>query len=53
MLRIGVETFDVKPQDYIVNRPGGAETAHQLVNTGNEDLVYLAVSTAVLPEVVG
>lgn len=53
VLRIGAETFDVKPQDYIVNRPGGAETAHQLVNTGNEDLVYLAVSTAVLPEVVG
>jgi len=53
VLRVGAETFDVKPQDYIVHRPGGAETAHQLVNTGIEDLVYLAVSTAVLPEVVG
>jgi len=53
VLRVGAETFDVKPQDYIVHRPGGADTTHQLVNTGTEDLVYLAVSTAVLPEVVG
>ena len=37
----------------IVNRPGGPETAHQLINTGTDDLVYLAVSTAVLPEIVG
>jgi uncharacterized cupin superfamily protein len=53
VLRLGAETFAVKPQDYIVNLPGGAEHAHQLVNTGTEDLVYLAISTAVLPEVVG
>jgi uncharacterized cupin superfamily protein len=53
VLRIGVETFEVKPQDYIVNLPGGPETAHQLVNTGTEDLVYLAISSAVLPDVVG
>ncbi len=38
VLRVGAETFEVKPQDYIVNLPGGAETAHQLVNTGTEDL---------------
>ncbi len=53
VLRVGAETYPVRPQDYIVNLPGGAETAHQLVNTGHEDLVYLAISTAVLPEVVG
>lgn len=53
VLRVGEETFAVKPQDYIVNLPGGAETAHQFVNTGPEDLVYLAISTAVVPEVVG
>ena len=53
VLRVGAETFEVKPQDYIVNLPGGAETAHQFVNTGTEDLVYLAISTAMLPEVVG
>jgi uncharacterized cupin superfamily protein len=53
VLRLGTETFEVKPQDYIVNLPGGADSAHQLVNTGTEELVYLAISTAALPEVVG
>ncbi len=53
VLRVGTEIFEVRPQDYIVNLPGRRETAHQLVNTGSEDLVYLAISTAVLPEVVG
>jgi uncharacterized cupin superfamily protein len=53
VLRIGADTFDVKPRDYIVNLPGSADTAHQLINTGTEDLVYLAISTAVLPDVVG
>jgi uncharacterized cupin superfamily protein len=53
VLRVGTATHDVKQYDYIVNLPGGAEEAHQLVNTGTEDLVYLAISTAVLPEVVG
>lgn len=53
VLRIGAETFDVKPQDYIVNLPGGPQTAHQLVNTGNQDLVYLAISTMQMPEVAG
>jgi uncharacterized cupin superfamily protein len=36
-----------------VTPPGGAELAHQLVNTGATDLVYLALSTKRLPEVVG
>ena len=53
VLRVGAETTPVKPQDYIVNLPGGPETAHQLVNTGHEDLVYLGISTMRVPEVVG
>lgn len=53
VLRVGAETFAVRPQDYIVNRPGGAEAAHQLINSGDEDLVYLAISTRQVPEVVG
>jgi uncharacterized cupin superfamily protein len=53
VLRVGAETYAVKPQDYIVTLPGGAELAHQLVNTGSEDLVYLAISTLIVPEVVG
>lgn len=53
VLRVGAETWPVKPHDYIVNLPGGADLAHQLINTGSEDLVYLAISTSQLPEVVG
>jgi uncharacterized cupin superfamily protein len=52
-LRLGGETHPVKPGDYIVHRPGGPETAHQLVNTGTETLVYLALGAMVAPEVVG
>lgn len=53
VLRLGPETYEVKPNDYIVNLPGGPDQAHQLINTGAEDLVYLAISTQALPEVVG
>lgn len=53
VLRVGEDTWPVRPHDYIVSLPGGPELAHQLVNTGSEDLVYLAVSTSVMPEVVG
>lgn len=52
-LRAGDETHEIKKYDYIVNLPGGPEEAHQLINTGTEELVYLAISTAILPEVVG
>jgi len=52
-LRIGAEAHAVRAHDYIVNLPGGAGDAHQLINTGTEDLVYLAISTQQLPEVVG
>src|SRR3979409_2546958 len=50
VLRLGAATHAVKPGDYIVTPPGGAELAHQLVNTGAADLVYLALSTKPLPE---
>ena len=53
LLRLGSETYEVKKNDYIVNLPGGPDDAHQLINTGTEDLVYLALSTQILPEVVG
>ncbi|MGH8461274.1 MAG: cupin domain-containing protein [Stenotrophobium sp.] len=52
-LRTGAETFAVKSGDYIVNTPGGPDHAHQLINTGSENLVYLALSTMQSPEVVG
>jgi uncharacterized cupin superfamily protein len=53
VLRWGSNTYAVKRHDYVVNLPGGPEHGHQLINTGDEDLVYLAISTQVLPEVVG
>ena len=53
VLRLGEATHAVKAHDYIVNLPGGPECAHQLVNTGTQELVYLAISTLQTPEVVG
>ena len=53
VLRVGEDQFPVRQHDYIVNPAGGPELAHQLINTGSEDLVYLAISTMVIPEVVG
>jgi uncharacterized cupin superfamily protein len=53
VLRVGNETWDVRKDDYIVNLPGGPEHAHQIINTGTEELVYLALSTMVVPEIVG
>jgi uncharacterized cupin superfamily protein len=53
VLRQGTDIHEVTQNDYIVNLPGGPEVAHQLINTGDEDLVYLAISTSVIPEVCG
>lgn len=53
VLRVGNGVYEVRSHDYIVNRPGGPEEAHQLINSGSEDLVYLAISTLQYPEVVG
>lgn len=53
ILRFGSETYPVKPQDYVVTPAGGSETAHQFINTGGEDLVYLAISSKIVPEVAG
>ena len=53
VLRFGSDTYPVKAHDYIVAPPGGPETAHQLINSGGEDLVYLAISTKIAPEVAG
>ena len=53
VLRFGQEIHAVGPEDYIVAPAGGPETAHQMINTGAEELVYLALSTQVVPDVVG
>jgi uncharacterized cupin superfamily protein len=50
-VRIGAETFPVKYGDFICCPPGGKELAHQIVNTSDAELRYLAVSTKQSPEI--
>lgn len=50
-LRFGSERYPIRRHDVIACPTGGAEVAHQIVNTGNVDLRYLAISTLVPVEV--
>ncbi len=50
-VRIGAERHPIKQGDVIACPAGGPETAHQIVNTSNAELKYLAVSTRLSPEV--
>jgi uncharacterized cupin superfamily protein len=50
-LRLGATRHPVREGDLIGCPAGGPETAHQLVNTGDVPLRYLAVSTQIDPEV--
>ncbi len=50
-VRIGGETFPIKKGDFIACPPGGPELAHQIVNTSDAELKYLAVSTKESPEI--
>ena len=50
-VRIGAETFPIRAGDIIACPTGGAESAHQIVNTGGTELKYLAVSTKEVPEI--
>ena len=50
-VRIGKERHPIKQHDIITCPPGGEETAHQIINTGDSDLKYLAVSTKLSPEI--
>jgi uncharacterized cupin superfamily protein len=51
-LRIGDERYSIRAGDFIANPPGGPESAHQIINTGSEEMRYLAVSTMIVPETV-
>lgn len=46
-LRFGEERHPIRKHDVIACPPGGAEVAHQIINTGTEMMRYLAVSTRV------
>lgn len=43
-VRIGETTYAIHAGDFIACPAGGKETAHQIINTGAEELRYLAVS---------
>ncbi|MCC6208990.1 MAG: cupin domain-containing protein [Gammaproteobacteria bacterium] len=50
-LRLGSARHPIRPGDFIACPPGGRETAHQIINTGEGVLKYLAVSTKITPEI--
>lgn len=50
-LNIGDESVEVTSGDF-VSLPRGVDYAHDLFNTGEDDLVYLCMSTMNAPEVV-
>ena len=51
-LRVGDREYPIREGDVIAAPPGGAETAHQIINTSSEELRYLMVSTMIPNEVV-
>jgi uncharacterized cupin superfamily protein len=50
-LKLGGATYPIRAGDVIACPPGDARTAHQLINTGNDELRFLAVSTMIFPEI--
>ena len=50
-VRIGEDVYAIRRGDVIACPPGGHKTAHQIRNTGTEELRYLAVSTRLSPDV--
>ncbi len=50
-LTVGDETEGVTAGDYVW-LPRGSRNAHVLINDGGEDLVYLCISTNIMPDVV-
>lgn len=44
-VRIGERRYPIRTGDIIACPAGGRETAHQIINTGSEELRYLCVST--------
>lgn len=50
-LRLGSERHPVQAGDVIGCPAGGPGTAHQLVNTGDEPLRYLAIDSQIDPEI--
>lgn len=45
LLRFGDQEYPLRQHDIIACPPGKRDVAHQIINTGKEDLKYLALST--------
>ncbi|MBZ0215569.1 MAG: cupin domain-containing protein [Fimbriimonadaceae bacterium] len=50
--RFGTDIYPIRAGDVLAAPCGGAEVAHQIVNTGDKAIKYLGVSTKADPEVV-
>jgi uncharacterized cupin superfamily protein len=50
-LRYGDARHPLRAGDIIACPPGGPETAHQIINTGDIELRYLAVGTNEAPDI--
>jgi len=46
-LRFGDQRHPIRRHDVIACPPGGADVAHQIINTGTEPMKYLSLSTRV------
>lgn len=51
-IRIGDQSHPIRTGDVIACPAGAASSAHQIINSGTEELRYLAVSTKFSPELV-
>jgi uncharacterized cupin superfamily protein len=50
--RFGDKAYPVRAGDVLSAPAGGPEVAHQIVNTGTEEMRYLGISTMLSPEAV-
>lgn len=51
-VRIGEARHPIREGDLIAAKAGGPETAHQIINTGDVELRYLAISTREVPDLI-
>jgi uncharacterized cupin superfamily protein len=50
--RYGDKTYPIKTGDFLAAPAGGPEVAHQIINTGAEEMRYLGISTMRTPDAV-
>ncbi|PCI88128.1 MAG: cupin [Hyphomicrobiales bacterium] len=51
LLRFGKDEYPLRPLDIIACPPGDQSVAHEIINTGDVDLKYLALATNIADEV--